>query len=96
MGVLLGLDAPVRSATILHAHGNIKLGRAIPQACRQLTRFAWFATIITVIAARLSESPQEPVAGSMLCTELRGTGRDCRLQLPVLQQSKVASLEAAA
>ena len=39
MGVLLGVQMPVRRAPTVHAHGDNRVAQAIPVACRSF-RFA--------------------------------------------------------
>lgn len=80
MGVLLGLEMPMRRAPIVQAHCDNRFNRAIPVACRQLCRFAQVP--VSLLAVKPSPGRREmfttPVAGSMLSTEVAGTGRGCR------------------
>ena len=91
MGVLLGLEAPLNNAPVLHV--NNRLGRVTRTSCRRPTRSARISLpspqcMQSLVHLKVLRVVAE---GRMLSTEIEGTSRHCRLLLPVFQQSKVRS-----
>lgn len=80
MGVLLGVEVRMCSAPIVHAHCDSRFNRAIPVACRQMYRFAQVP--VSLLAVKPSPRSRQmfttPATGSMLRTEVAGTGMGCR------------------